>query len=77
MGQELTVKIESVDTAQQRIALVPEDYAPREKTEDTPVEVERPSAAAVEAPSARLPGPDGSCQPLAPIRIAAPHEAAR
>ena len=37
VGQELTVKIESVDTAQQRIALVPEDYAPREKTEDTPV----------------------------------------
>ena len=37
VGQELTVKIESVDTTQQRIALVPEDYAPREKTEDTPV----------------------------------------
>ena len=37
VGQEVTVKIESVDTAQQRIALVPEDYAPREKTEDTPV----------------------------------------
>ena len=35
-GQELTVKIESVDTAQKRIALAPEDYTPREKTEHTP-----------------------------------------
>jgi small subunit ribosomal protein S1 len=29
-GQELTVKIESVDTAQKRIALVPEDFVARE-----------------------------------------------
>ena len=35
-GQELTVRIESVDTAQQRIALVPEDYTPKERTDDTP-----------------------------------------
>ena len=43
----------------------------------TPVEVERPSPVSTEAPSPRLPGPDGRCPPLAPIRIAAPHEAAR
>ena len=46
-------------------------------TEDAPVEVERPSPVSTEAPSRRLPGPDGRCPPLAPIRIAAPHEAAR
>ena len=46
-------------------------------TEDVPVEVERPSPVSVEAPSPRLPGPDGRCPPLAPIRIAAPYEAAR
>ena len=46
-------------------------------TEDAPVEVERPSPVSTEAPSPRLPGPDGRCPPLAPIRIAAPHEAAR
>jgi methylmalonyl-CoA mutase len=46
-------------------------------TQDAPVEVERPKPVGVEAPSTRLPGPDGRCPPLAPIRIAAPHEAAR
>ncbi|CAN7282946.1 methylmalonyl-CoA mutase family protein [Phenylobacterium sp. LjRoot164] len=46
-------------------------------TQDAPVEVERASAVAVEGPAPRLPGPDGRCPPLAPIRIAAPHEAAR
>ncbi len=46
-------------------------------TEDAPVEVERPSPVSADAPSPRLPGPDGRCPPLAPIRIAAPYEAAR
>lgn len=36
-GQDLTVRIESVDTVQHRIALVPEDYTPQEKMEDTSV----------------------------------------
>jgi methylmalonyl-CoA mutase len=36
---------------------------------DTPVEVEVAAAAAVEAPSTRLPGPDGTCPPLKPMRI--------
>lgn len=44
-------------------------------TQDAPVEVERPTPRPVDAPSARLPGPDGHCPPLAPIRLAAPHEA--
>ena len=47
-------------------------------TKETPVEVEiaaaRPAAA---APSARLPGPDSACAPLAPMRISEPFEAAQ
>ncbi len=45
---------------------------------EAPVQVETPDAAAfaVEAPSARLPGPDASCPPLTPSRTAAPFEEA-
>jgi len=43
--------------------------------QETPVEIERPSAkGAKSAPSARLPGPDSACPPLAPIRLAEPFE---
>jgi methylmalonyl-CoA mutase len=41
---------------------------------DTPVEVEVAAAKAVQAPSTRLPGPDSSCPPLKPVRIAEPFE---
>lgn len=44
---------------------------------DTPVEVEIAAARAVPAPSARLPGPDSSCPPLTPMRIAETFEAAQ
>ena len=45
---------------------------------EAPVQVEAPNASAfaVEAPSARLPGPDASCPPLTPSRTAAPFEEA-
>lgn len=33
-GQELTVKIESIDSAQKRLALAPEDYVAKESTRD-------------------------------------------
>lgn len=46
-------------------------------TQPAPVEVARAAPITVEAPSTRLPGPDGACPPLAPIRLAEPHEAAR
>lgn len=46
-------------------------------TQDAPAEFERPAANPVEAPSARLPGPDGRCPPLSSIRLAEAHEAAR
>ena len=38
-------------------------------THDTPVEVELAAARAVSSPSPRLPGPDSTCPPLAPIRL--------
>ncbi|WP_310599136.1 30S ribosomal protein S1 [Desulfobulbus sp.] len=34
-GQDLTVKIESIDTDQKRLALTPEDYVAKEQTEDS------------------------------------------
>jgi methylmalonyl-CoA mutase len=46
-------------------------------TQDAPAQVDTPVRRAVEAPSARLPGPDSSCPPLAPIRLAASYEAAQ
>jgi methylmalonyl-CoA mutase len=46
-------------------------------TQDAPAEFERPAAKPIEAPSTRLPGPDGRCPPLSPIRLAEVHEAAR
>ena len=45
--------------------------------QDAPVEVETPARRAVDAPSPRLPGPDGACPPLKPSRLAEPYEAAR
>jgi methylmalonyl-CoA mutase len=42
---------------------------------DAPVEVEVAAARAVQAPSTRLPGPDGSCEALKPMRIAEAYEA--
>jgi methylmalonyl-CoA mutase len=45
--------------------------------QDAPVEVETPQPRAVDAPSPRLPGPDGACPPLAPLRLAEPYETAR
>ena len=47
-------------------------------TQDTGVEVEAidPAAFAVDAPSPRLPGPDGRAARLAPVRLAEPFEAA-
>lgn len=42
---------------------------------ETPVEIERPEPRSADAPSPRLPGPDGACPPLKPIRLAEAHEA--
>jgi methylmalonyl-CoA mutase len=36
---------------------------------DAPVEIEIAAAKPVEAPSARLPGPDSACPPLTPMRL--------
>jgi small subunit ribosomal protein S1 len=48
-GQELTVKIESVDTDQKRIALVPEDFVSREAT--VPREEHTPPVSKESSPS--------------------------
>lgn len=45
--------------------------------EDAPVEVERPTARPVQAPDARLPGPDGRCVALKPMRLSEKYEAAQ
>lgn len=46
-------------------------------TQAAPVEVATAAPRSVESPSTRLPGPDGACPPLAPLRLADPHEAVR
>jgi methylmalonyl-CoA mutase len=46
-------------------------------TADAPVEVASFTLTPVQAPSARVPGPDGHCPPLVPIRLAQPYEASR
>lgn len=43
-------------------------------TAETPVEIERAEPKPVEAPSPKLPGPDGACPPLKPIRLSEPYE---
>ena len=52
----------------------PADPSADPPAKDTPVEVEIAAARAVAAPSTRLPGPDSSCPPLAPVRISEPFE---
>lgn len=43
-GQELTVKVESIDTDQKRISLAPEDFVAKEAIEDfTPPPISKPS----------------------------------
>ncbi len=44
--------------------------------DEAPVEVEAAEPVAVDAPDPRLPGPDGRCPPLAPVRFAAAFEEA-
>lgn len=46
-------------------------------TKEAPAEIERATPKPVEAPSARLPGPDASCPPLTPMRLAEAYEAAK
>jgi methylmalonyl-CoA mutase len=44
--------------------------------DDTPVDVETPVAVPAEAPNPRVPGPDGHCEPMPPVRFAADFEEA-
>jgi len=45
-------------------------------TDAAPVEVEEAAAAILDASAARLPGPDGKCPPLKPMRLSEKHEVA-
>ena len=45
-------------------------------TEEAPVNVEQAPAAKLNAEAARLPGPDGKCPPLTPVRLSEKHETA-
>ena len=43
--------------------------------DEAPAQVERPTPVPVDAPSPRLPGPDGRCPPLKPMRLSEKYEA--
>lgn len=45
-------------------------------TDESPVSVGDGAPAALDVAAARLPGPDGKCSPLAPVRLSEKHEAA-
>jgi methylmalonyl-CoA mutase len=45
-------------------------------TDESPVSIETAPAATLDPEAARLPGPDGKCPPLTPVRLSEKHEAA-
>ena len=45
-------------------------------TDDAPVEVDKAAPATLDISAARLPGPDGKCPPLRPMRLSEKHEVA-
>jgi methylmalonyl-CoA mutase len=70
----IAARVEAATTARGEPKILGVTAFPPEK--ETPVEVERPTPKPVEAPSVRLPGPDGHCPPLKPMRLAEAFEAA-
>jgi methylmalonyl-CoA mutase len=71
----LAAQVEAARAARPEPKIVGVTAFPPDK--DVPVEIERPTPKPADAPSPRLPGPDGSCPPLKPMRIAQAYEAAR
>ena len=71
----VAARVEAANAARPEPKIVGVTAFPPDK--DTPVEVERPTPKPVDAPQARLPGPDGACPPLKPMRIAQAYEGAR
>lgn len=67
--------VEKANAARGPLKIVGVTAFPPDK--EAPVEVERASPKPVEAPSVRLPGPDGACPPLKPMRLSQAHEVAQ
>jgi methylmalonyl-CoA mutase len=65
---EIARQVEAAIAARSEPKILGVTAFPPEK--DAPVEIERFTPTAVEAPSPKLPGPDSQCPPLNPIRIA-------
>lgn len=68
-------EVAAANAARGELKIVGVNAFPPEK--DAPVEVERAVGEAVEAPSVQLPGPDGACPSLKPMRLSEAYEAAR
>jgi methylmalonyl-CoA mutase len=68
-------QVEAARAARPEPKIVGVTAFPPEK--DAPPEIERATPKPVDAPSPRLPGPDGHCPPLRPMRLAEAYEAAR
>jgi methylmalonyl-CoA mutase len=66
--------VEAADAARGEPKIVGVTAFPPAK--DAPAEVDRAAPTPVDAPSPRLPGPDGSCPPLKPMRLAEKYERA-
>ncbi|MGA0606681.1 methylmalonyl-CoA mutase family protein [Phenylobacterium sp. VNQ135] len=71
---DIAREVEAANAARGELKIVGVTAFP--PAQDAPVEVERAAARAVEAPSPRLPGPDGRCPPLKPMRLSEKYEAA-
>jgi methylmalonyl-CoA mutase len=72
---QIAAEVETAKAARGELKIVGVTAFPPARPE--PVEVERATPKPVEAPSPRLPGPDGSCPPLTPMRLAEQYEVAR
>jgi methylmalonyl-CoA mutase len=72
---EIAREVEAANAARGELKIVGVTAFP--PAEDAPVEVERPTAQPVQAPDPRLPGPDGRCVALKPMRLSEKYEAAQ
>jgi methylmalonyl-CoA mutase len=70
---QIAAEVESARSARPEPRIVGVTAFPPDQ--EAPVEIERAEPRPAKAPSTRLPGPDGTCPPLRPIRLAEPYEA--
>jgi Methylmalonyl-CoA mutase, N-terminal domain/subunit len=72
---DIAREVEAANAARGELKIVGVTAFP--PAEDAPVEVEPPAAQPVSAPDPRLPGPDGRCVALKPMRLSEKYEAAQ